>query len=451
MSMMIHSSIKAKILEAQSEAFKNASTLTEMLKGLDNQLERKEDGGLYLAERIWVPVYGNLRTLIMNEAHAANGVADVLSMKEWMKPRRVRDLSMTIHSSIKARILEAHNEASKDLNILAKMLKGLDKQFDRKEDGGLYLAERIWVPVYGNLRTLIMNEGHTTRSTRSNTANNPNPPNETTDEVARQLNIVLPNLLTQLVQTLGENQANQREVTQSCSAKTFRASGVKEFFSIEENQRVNRYIQGLALEIKEHVTSSKPTTIQSVVRMAKRLTTDGIKDEIFKKQENARNKKRNFALTVLEQGQGQRQYAGQHPKCAKCNVHHYGADYSFTSTNFLPLINMKPSVISLDYEIEIASDLKVVTNMIVQGCRLELEVQIPLSNGENLEVHRERPEENLKQLKTMKVNELKFEDIPVVRDFPGVFSEDLSGLPPSREVEFRIDLIPRAMLVVKSS
>nr|GFB73325.1 hypothetical protein [Tanacetum cinerariifolium] len=70
MSMTIHSSIKAKILEAQSEAFKNASIPTEMLKGLDNQLEGKEDGGLYPAEWIWVPVYGNLRTLIMNEAHA---------------------------------------------------------------------------------------------------------------------------------------------------------------------------------------------------------------------------------------------------------------------------------------------------------------------------------------------------------------------------------------------
>ncbi|GJR13914.1 putative reverse transcriptase domain-containing protein [Tanacetum coccineum] len=58
------------ILEAQSEASKNISAPTEMLKGLDKQLERKEDGGLYLAERIWVPVSGNLRTLIMNEAHA---------------------------------------------------------------------------------------------------------------------------------------------------------------------------------------------------------------------------------------------------------------------------------------------------------------------------------------------------------------------------------------------
>nr|GFA44337.1 putative reverse transcriptase domain-containing protein [Tanacetum cinerariifolium] len=61
---------KAKILEAQREASKNTSTSTEMLKGLDKQVEIKEDGGLYLAERIWVPVYDNLRTLIMNEAHA---------------------------------------------------------------------------------------------------------------------------------------------------------------------------------------------------------------------------------------------------------------------------------------------------------------------------------------------------------------------------------------------
>ncbi|GKC72520.1 hypothetical protein Tco_1118403, partial [Tanacetum coccineum] len=77
-------------------------------------------------------------------------------------------------------------------------------------------------------------------------------------------------------------------------------------------------------------------------------------------------------------------------------------------------------------------------------------VQILLSNREILEVHGERPEGNLIQLKTMKVNEPKLEDIPIVREFPGVFLEDLSGLPPSREVEFRIDLIPGAIPVAKS-
>nr|GFB53827.1 putative reverse transcriptase domain-containing protein [Tanacetum cinerariifolium]GFB54412.1 putative reverse transcriptase domain-containing protein [Tanacetum cinerariifolium] len=50
----------------------------------------------------------------------------------------------------------------------------------------------------------------------------------------------------------------------------------------------------------------------------------------------------------------------------------------------------------------------------------------------------------------MKVNEPKLEDIPVVREFPGVFPEDLSGLPPSREVECCIDLIPGAIYVAKS-
>nr|GFB48663.1 putative reverse transcriptase domain-containing protein [Tanacetum cinerariifolium] len=162
--------------------------------------------------------------------------------------------------------------------------------------------------------------------------------------------------------------------------------------------------------------------------------------------------------------------------------------FSFNSTDFFPLTNSEPSVVNHDYKIKIASGLKEVTNMIVRGCKLELEghtfiidlipfrhggfvvivgmdwlsklrakivffvkiVQIPLSNGENLEVHGEPPEGNLKQLKTMKVNEPKPKDIPVVCEFPGVFAEDLSGLPPYREVKFCIDLVPEAMPIEKS-
>ncbi|GJW45765.1 putative reverse transcriptase domain-containing protein [Tanacetum coccineum] len=71
------------------------------------------------------------------------------------------------------------------------------------------------------------------RNTRSSSADNTNPPNETADEVTRQLNAALPNLLTQLVQALGGNRTNQREATPSCNIKTFRASGAKEFFGTE--------------------------------------------------------------------------------------------------------------------------------------------------------------------------------------------------------------------------
>ncbi|GKC26058.1 putative reverse transcriptase domain-containing protein [Tanacetum coccineum] len=40
--------------------------------------------------------------------------------------------------------------------------------------------------------------------------------------------------------------------------------------------------------------------------------------------------------------------------------------------------------------------------------------------------------------------EKRLEDIPVVKEFPKVFPEDLPGLPPVRQVEFQIDLIPGA-------
>ncbi|GKF83905.1 hypothetical protein Tco_0248803, partial [Tanacetum coccineum] len=38
----------------------------------------------------------------------------------------------------------------------------------------------------------------------------------------------------------------------------------------------------------------------------------------------------------------------------------------------------------------------------------------------------------------------RLEEVPVVRDFPEVFPEDLSGLPSTRQVEFQIDLVPGA-------
>ena len=35
-------------------------------------------------------------------------------------------------------------------------------------------------------------------------------------------------------------------------------------------------------------------------------------------------------------------------------------------------------------------------------------------------------------------------DLPIVREFPKVFLEDISDLPPEREIEFSIDLVPGA-------
>ncbi|GJS78018.1 putative reverse transcriptase domain-containing protein [Tanacetum coccineum] len=56
------------------------------------------------------------------------------------------------------------------------------------------------------------------------------------------------------------------------------------------------------------------------------------------------------------------------------------------------------------------------------------------------------------QVMEKKLDEKRLEDIPVVREFPEVFPEDLPGLPPARQVEFQIDLILRELnkLTVKN-
>ncbi|GKE07003.1 hypothetical protein Tco_1399021, partial [Tanacetum coccineum] len=44
----------------------------------------------------------------------------------------------------------------------------------------------------------------------------------------------------------------------------------------------------------------------------------------------------------------------------------------------------------------------------------------------------------------------RLEDVPIVKDFPDVFPEDLPGLPQTRQVEFQIDLVPRAAPVARA-
>lgn len=43
------------------------------------------------------------------------------------------------------------------------------------------------------------------------------------------------------------------------------------------------------------------------------------------------------------------------------------------------------------------------------------------------------------------------DDVPEVREYPDVFPEDFLGIPPERQVEFRIDLVPGAAPIAKAS
>ncbi|GKA46113.1 putative reverse transcriptase domain-containing protein [Tanacetum coccineum] len=90
----------------------------------------------------------------------ANVVADALSRKERIKPLRVRSLVMTIHPKLPSQILEAQAEAIKEENIKAENLRGMDKAFEVRPDGTRCIKNRSWLPLFGNLRDLIMHESH---------------------------------------------------------------------------------------------------------------------------------------------------------------------------------------------------------------------------------------------------------------------------------------------------
>ncbi|GJU49886.1 putative reverse transcriptase domain-containing protein [Tanacetum coccineum] len=65
-------------------------------------------------------------------------------------------------SSLKEKLLAVQNEAIKEENAPAKMLCGLDQQ-KKMGDEGLYYMDRIWVPLIGDIKTMIMGEVHATR------------------------------------------------------------------------------------------------------------------------------------------------------------------------------------------------------------------------------------------------------------------------------------------------
>ncbi|GKB41041.1 hypothetical protein Tco_0885983 [Tanacetum coccineum] len=128
----------------------------------------------------------------------------------------------------------------------------------------------------------------------------------------------------------------------------------------------------------------------------------------------------------------------------------------FVSTAFTSMLGIESSDLGFNYEIEIASSFDVIVGMYWLSkhkaeiiCH-EKVVRIPLQNGKILRVIGERPKEKVRHLRSAKTKERKKEDIVVVRNFPDVFLDNLSRLPPNQEIEFHIGLIPRAIPVTKS-
>ncbi|GJX94701.1 putative reverse transcriptase domain-containing protein [Tanacetum coccineum] len=112
---------------------------------------------LNMRQRRWIELFSDYDCEIRYHPGKANVVEDALSRKERVKPKRVRAINMTLQSSIKDRILAAQKEACNESTGLQ---KGLDEMIEHRSDGALYYLNRIWVPLKGDVRTLIIDEAH---------------------------------------------------------------------------------------------------------------------------------------------------------------------------------------------------------------------------------------------------------------------------------------------------
>ncbi|GJW91225.1 putative reverse transcriptase domain-containing protein [Tanacetum coccineum] len=259
-----------------------------------------------------------------------------------------------------------------------------------------------------------------------------------------------------------------------------------------ENVKVDAYIRGLSDNIKGEATSSKPTNLSEVchkcgkVRQKARyykekiIATGANSQPIWTcyddgEQGHTRNhypkknkpqggdaRGRAYVIKDAEQ-QGPKVVTGTfllNNRYASV-LFDSGSDKSFVNTRFSHLVDINPDKLDVSYEVELADGKVVSTNTVLRGCTLNLVNHLFKINLMPIELgmfdviigmdwlaerdavivcgkkYIERGCQMFVAYVTeMKSKEKRLKDVPVIRDFPKVFPDDLSGLPPPRQVEF---------------
>nr|GFA59513.1 hypothetical protein [Tanacetum cinerariifolium] len=136
-----------------------------------------------------------------------------------------------------------------------------------------------------------------------------------------------------------------------------------------------------------------------------------------------------------------------------------GSDKSFVNINFSRLIDIEPVKVNHSYEVELADGRVVSTNTILRGCALNLVnhlFEIDLMPIELVSCMKFKKYVDsgsclfVAQVVEKEPTERRLEDVPVTCKFPDVFPEDLPRLPPPRQVEFEIELVPGAAPVARA-
>ncbi|GJT47786.1 putative reverse transcriptase domain-containing protein [Tanacetum coccineum] len=114
-----------------------------------------ELGAVLFALKMWRHYFYRTKCVVFNDLKR---LQHILNQNELnMRQRRWLEL---LNLNLTSQILNAHTEARKEENYAIEDLCGMIKKLEPCVDGTLCLKNRSWLPCFGNLRALIMNESH---------------------------------------------------------------------------------------------------------------------------------------------------------------------------------------------------------------------------------------------------------------------------------------------------
>nr|GEX10005.1 splicing factor SF3a60 homolog [Tanacetum cinerariifolium] len=203
---------------------------------------------------------------------------------------------------------------------------------------------------------------------------------------------------------------------------------------LEESDVIEKYVGGLPDMIHGSVKASKPKTIQNdcpKLKNGNQENQTGNGNAVARAYDVGTSRTNPNSNVVLGTFLLKNRYA--------LILFDAGADRSFASTAFSSLIDIIPTTLDHGYDIDNnghESRLNIISctktqKYLLEGCPMFL-AHVTTKEAED------------------KSKEKRLEDVRIVQGFPKVFPEDLPGIPPTRQVEFQIDLIPGAAHVARA-
>ncbi|GJS13458.1 putative reverse transcriptase domain-containing protein [Tanacetum coccineum] len=166
------------------------------------------------------------------------------------------------------------------------------------------------------------------------------------------------------------------------------------------------------------------------------------------RRHNQNNNRRNNGARPMTQAQNENvNQVGHSPKCNRCNMFHFG-NGPVTCRN----CGKRGHKAKNCHRGGVATGANTEPIKACYKCRdpnhlanSDLCPERKKQGGRNANGHvygvRDAEQAKGPNMVTEGKSEKHLEDVPVIRDFPEVFPDDLSGLPPPRQVEFKIDLV----------